>query len=80
KADVLLSAACVLSGLCALIYETLRIYKFSRIFGSTVFAMSFVVRGRFHVADAGANAPVARGAPTADDTDGRHAAGAADTL
>jgi len=42
-ATVLLSAAYFLSGLCALIYETVWIYRFSRIFGSTAFAMSFVV-------------------------------------
>jgi len=41
--SMLLSAVYFLSGLCALIYETVWIYKFSRIFGSTVFAMSFVV-------------------------------------
>ncbi|MCY3019289.1 MAG: fused MFS/spermidine synthase [Planctomycetota bacterium] len=40
---VLLYAAYLLSGFCALIYENVWIYRFSRIFGSTVFAMSFVV-------------------------------------
>ena len=40
---MLLSAAYLLSGFCALIYETVWIYKFSRVFGSTVFAMSCVV-------------------------------------
>ncbi|MGD0094423.1 MAG: hypothetical protein ABSE73_31330, partial [Planctomycetota bacterium] len=40
---ILLSAAYLLSGLCALIYETVWIYMFSRIFGSTALAMSFVV-------------------------------------
>jgi spermidine synthase len=43
KTMLLLSAAYLLSGLCALIYETIWIYKFSRIFGSTVLAMSCVV-------------------------------------
>ncbi|MFH0938708.1 MAG: fused MFS/spermidine synthase [Planctomycetota bacterium] len=40
---ILLSAAFFLSGLCALIYQTIWIYQFSRVFGSTIFAMSFVV-------------------------------------
>jgi spermidine synthase len=39
----LLSVLFFLSGFCALIYETVWIYRFSRVFGSTVFAMSAVV-------------------------------------
>jgi spermidine synthase len=39
---ILLSAAFLLSGVCAFIYETVWIYQFSRVFGSTVLAMSFV--------------------------------------
>ena len=42
-AILLLSAAYFLSGLCALIYETVWVYQFSRIFGTTALAMSFVV-------------------------------------